>query len=148
MAVLRSLKQKSREYVFTAFDNPESDRPAKIIFSRFPMPDEIYPTANQKQVLDSSFVKNFDNTAKSREALVDCVVNAMVENIASNRTDYRRFFGECVERIDDLSYDGREIKTVGDFFGILPGEAAHSIAAEAYLYAKETDVFTAAEKKS
>ena len=111
MAVLKSLKQKSREYAFEAFGNAESDSPAKIIFSRFPLPDETYPFASQESVLASSFAKNFDGSAESKERLVNHIIDTMVENIASNRTDFKKFFGECVERVEDLVYDVREIKT-------------------------------------
>ena len=111
------------------------------------MPDENYPVANQKQVLDSSVVRNLDDSPRAREALVDHIINNMVENITANRIDLRRFFCECVERIEDLSYDGIEIKTVDDFFKHLPEEAFFTIANEAYAYAKEADVFTAEYKK-
>ena len=145
--VLKSLKQKSRDYMFAAFGNMESDNPARIIFSRFPLPDENYPVANQRQVLDSSVVRNLDDSKQSKEALVDHIINNMVENITANRVDLKRFFTECVERIEDLSYDGGDIKTVDDFFKHLPEEASFTIASEAYVYAKEADVFTAEYKK-
>jgi len=145
--ILKSLKQKSRDFTFGSFGNTESENPARIIFSRFPLPDENFPVANQKKVMDSSVLKNLDESIQSREALVDHIIENMVENMMANKIDLRRFFDECVERVDSLIYDGREVKTAGDFFAILPTEASHAIAQEAYLYATERDVFEAEDKK-
>ena len=145
--ILKSLRQKNKNYIFKSFDNMNSDSPAKIIFSRFPMPDEQFPIADQKSVLDSNAFKNLDDSQESKETLVDNIINTMVTNIMSNRIDYRRFFNECVDRIEDLTYDNTDIITVGDFFKHLPDEAAFAIAQEAYLYAKEADQFIASYKK-
>ena len=145
--ILKSLKQKEKNFIFKSFNNMESDEPAKIIFLRFPMPDENYPAGNQKQVLDSGIFKTLDDSPESREALVDHIINNMVDNLTANRIDYKRFFNECVERIENLTYDGNDIKTVEDFFKHLPEEAAFTIAMEAHEYAKEADMFTAEYKK-
>ena len=145
--VLKSLKQKSRDFIFKSFDNMEADEPAKIVFSRFPLPDEQFPTADQKSVLDSSALRNLDDSPDAKEALVDHIINTMVSNITANRIDYKRFFNECVERIEDLTYDKTDIKTADDFFKHLPDEASFAIASEAYSYAKEADQFAAEYKK-
>jgi len=145
--ILKSLKQKSRDFAFESFGNLESESPARIVFSRFPLPDESFPVGSQKQVLDSSVLRTLDDSPGSKEKLVDHIIGNMIENITANRIDHRRFFSECVERIEDLGYDGNEIKTVDDFFRFLPGEASFAIAQEAYVYAKEADVFTAEDKK-
>lgn len=148
MAVLKSLKMKSKDFVFSAFGNADAEVPGKIVFARFPQPDENFPYANHKSVMDSSFVKNLDGSAKSKEKLVEHIINTMIDNISANRVNYRLFFGECVERIENLAYEGNEIKNTGDFFGLLPAEAAHAIAGEAYAYAREADRFSIDEKKS
>jgi len=145
--ILKSLKQKSKSFIFKSFGNYESDEPAKIIFSRFPMPDEQFPAGNQKSVLDSGAFKNLDDSQESKESLVDNIIENMVSNIMSNRTDYKRFFTECVERIEDLVYESAQIKTAEDFFKYLPEEASFAIAQEAYGYAREADRFTADYKK-
>ena len=145
--VLKSLKQKNKSFVFKSFGNYESDNPAKIIFSRFPLPDESFPAGNQKSVLDSGVFKTLDDSPESRESLVDHIIESMISNIANNRIDYKRFFNECVEGIENLTYDNNHIKTVDDFFKHLPVEAAFAIAQEAYLYAKEADQFVADYKK-
>jgi hypothetical protein len=101
---LKSLKQKSKEFTFKSYDNDKSKNPAKIVFNRFPMPDESYPIAQAKNVLDSNIFKNFDNTEKAKENLVSHIIDTMINNITANRVDFKRFFNECVDRIDDLEY--------------------------------------------
>ena len=145
--VLKSLKQKSKDFIFKSFDNMESDNPARIVFTRFPMPDESFPAGNQKSVLDSGVFRTLDDNPESKEALIDHIIGNMIENISANRIDYKRFFGECVEGIEDLVYDGHDIKSADDFFKYLPDEASFTIAQEAYIYAKEADEFTADYKK-
>ena len=146
MAVLKTIKQKSKEFIFEAYDNKKSENPAKVIFSRFPFADELYPIAKQQNVLESAIVKDFDNSIRARERLVEHIINIMVENITANRIDYNLFLKECVERFEDSIYDDKEIKTVTDFL-TLPSEAIFTIAQELYLYAKTEDKFTITEKK-
>jgi len=144
---LKSLKLKSKEFIFKSYENDKSENPAKIIFSRFPMPDESYPIAQAKSVMDSNFVKNIDNTSESKEKLVSHIIDTMIENITANRVDFKRFFKECVDHIENLEYENNKIITVNNFFDFIPETAAYKIALEAYLYAKESDEFTIDEKK-
>jgi len=147
MAVLKSVRQKEKEFIFKSFGNDKSENPAKIVFSRFPLPDESFPIASQKNVLESSVVKSFDNTQRAKEKLVEHIINTMIDNITANRIDYKRFFRDCVSHIENLEYDGKEVKTVKEFIDVVPGEAFFTIALEAYLYSKEQDTFTIEEKK-
>ena len=146
MAVLRSIRQKEKEYIFKAFDNDKNDAPAKVIFRRFPFSDEIFPVASQKNVLESSIVKEFDNSHKAKEKLVEHIINVMVANITANRIDYNLFLKECVDRFENLTYEDKDIKSVKDF-QTLPQEAVQKIAEELYLYAKTEDEFTIEQKK-
>jgi hypothetical protein len=146
MAILKVLKQKNKEFIFTSFGNDKQDKPAKIIFNRFPMMDEQYPVANKKSVLESSIVKDFDNSAKAKEVLVEHIINSIIDNITAQRIDYKKFIEICISHIEDLEYDGKQIKTVKDFFS-LPEEAVYQIAMEAYLYSKDNDLFTIEQKK-
>jgi len=146
MAILRSVKQKDREYIFKSFGNDKSENPAKVIFSRFPFLDEVFPYANQKNVLDSSIVKNFDNSLKAKEKLVEHIINSLVDNITANRINYELFLKECVESFENLIFNDKEIKTVRDFLE-LPQEAVQRIAQELFTYAKIEDEFTIEEKK-
>lgn len=147
MAVLKSLKLKDKNFIFKSFGNNESGNPAKIIFNRYPLPDETYPVATAKNVYDNSIFKNFDNTQQAKERLIQMVVDNLINNISANRIDYLKFFNECVSHIENLEYDGKIIKSINDFFQLLPEEAWYTIAQEAYLYAKENDTFTISEKK-
>jgi len=144
--VLKPLKQKSKEFIFKSFGNSEFSNPAKIIFSRFPMPDESFPIANQKSVMESSIVKDFENTVKAKEKLVEHIINVMIDNITANRINLKKFIEECVSHIENLEYDGKEIRTVKDFVE-LPEEAFYIIAYEAFIYSKDSDLFSIEEKK-
>jgi len=146
MAKLLSIYEKDKAYVFKSFDNDKSESPAKVVFKRFPLSDELFPYANQKNVLESSIVKNFDNTEKTKETLVEHIIDVMIQNITANKINYELFLMECVEAIEDLIYDDKEIKTVGDFLS-LPQSAVHKIAQELYLYAMKEDEFTIEHKK-
>jgi len=146
--VLKSIKRKAKDYIFRAYDNMDTDAPARIVFSRFPLPDETFPLADKKAVLESDIMRNLDDGGgRAKKALVDHVIATMIDNIAAERIDLQRFFAECVERIEDLDYDGNEVKTADDFFRHLPGEAAFAIGLEAYEYARQSDRFKAEDKK-
>jgi hypothetical protein len=146
MAVLRSIYQKDKAFIFKAFDNDKNDSPAKIVFKRFPFPDEVFPLASQKNVLESSVVKAFDNSPNAKEALVEHIINTMVENITANRINYNLFITECVDHFENLVFEDKEIKKIKDFLN-LPEFAVYKIAQEAYTYSKKEDTFTIEEKK-
>ena len=146
MAKLLSIYQKDKTYIFKSFDNDKSENPAKVIFKRFPFSEELFPIANQKSILESSFVKNFDNSQKSKEKLVEHIINIMIENITANRVDYELFIKECISNFEDLIFNEKEIKTINDFLE-LPQSAVHKISQELYLYSKTDDEFTIEQKK-
>jgi hypothetical protein len=146
MAVLKSIYQKEKTYIFKSFDNDKNENPAKIVFKRFPFPDEVFPLAAQKNVLESSVVKAFDNSNNAKEALVEHIINTMIENITANRINYNLFITECVDYFEELIYEDKEIKTIKDFLN-LPELAVYKIAQEAYTYSKKEDTFTIEEKK-
>jgi hypothetical protein len=91
-------------------------------------------------------IKTFDNTQKSKEKLVEHIINMMIENITAQRINYILFLEECVDHFEDLIYDSIIVKKVKDFL-LLPQEAVHKIAQELYLYAKTEDEFTIEQKK-
>jgi len=146
MAVLKSIRQKEKEFIFKSFGNDKSENPAKAVFSRFPFPDESFPYASQKNILDSSIVKNFDNSLVAKQKLVEHIINTLVDNITANRTNYELFLKECVERFENLIFNDKEVKTVKQFLE-LPQGAVHKIAQELFAYAKIEDEFTVEEKK-
>jgi hypothetical protein len=144
MAVFKTLRQKEKIYVFKVFGNETSANPAKAVFARFPLSDELFPTASQKNVLESSPVKDFDNTPEAKEKLVKSIVGVMIENIAANRFDHERFIRECISHFEDFRYGDTDIKTADDFLS-LPPEAVQKIAKDLYFYAKTEDEFTMGE---
>jgi hypothetical protein len=81
MAILKSIYQKEKNYIFKSFDNDKNDNPAKVIFKRFPFVEEIFPLATQKSVLESSFIKDYDNSQEAKESLVEHIIDTMISNI-------------------------------------------------------------------
>jgi hypothetical protein len=144
MAKFKPLKQKEMAYVFKAFDNEKAEVPAKAVFFRFPFQDESFPVASQKNIMESSLVKDFDNTQAAKEKLVKNIVATMIENITANRFDHVRFVQECVDHFEDFQYGDREIRKVDDFLS-LPQEAAQKIARDLYFYSKMEDEFIMGE---
>jgi hypothetical protein len=141
MAVFKPLKIKEKKYVFKVFGNEKQKNPAKAIFKRFPMQDELFPVASQKSVMES--IKDFAN----KEELVKTVIDIMMENIMANRFDFSHFLSECISHFEDFEFDGKEIKTIGDFLN-LPIEAVEKISRDLYFYSKIEDEFTFIEKKT
>jgi hypothetical protein len=146
MAVFKTLRQKSTEYVFKVFGNEKNEDPAKVVFARFPLSSETFPKASQKSIMNSSLVKNFTNTQEDKEKLVEYIIDIMVNNITANEFNPERFLKECVDHFENLVYEEKEIKTVKDFLA-LPEEAVLKISKDIYAYAKTEDEFTLLEKK-
>jgi hypothetical protein len=144
MAVFKALRQKEKVYVFKVFGNEKSSSPATAVFSRFPLQDELFPVASQKNIMESAVIKNFDNSLEAREQLVNHIVNVMIENMTANRFDYITFVKECIDRFEDFFYGDTMIKTVDEFLS-LPPEAVQKIAKDLYLYSKVEDEFTMGE---
>jgi hypothetical protein len=144
MAIFRTLRQKEKAYIFKVFDNEKSGNPAKAVFLRFPLPDELFPMASQKNVLESSLMKDFDNTPEAKEKLVRNIIDIMIENITANRFDHISFAKECIDHFEDFTYGDKDIKTVDDFL-TLPPEAVQKIAKDLYFYSKMEDEFSMGE---
>ena len=141
MAKLKSLRAKSKEYIFSAFGNDKDERPAKIIFSRFPVLNETFVNIDKKSLLEG-----IDIASASRRELepkiADKIVESFLSNMRAGNIDFRRFFQECVEGFKDLEYGDSKIITVNDFWQTLPPDAVDVIAQEALEYASERDEFT------
>jgi hypothetical protein len=144
MAQFKSLRVKEKSYIFKVFGNEKSDNPAKAVFNRFPLQDELFPVASQKNVLESSLLQDFDNTAQAKEKLVKHIIDTMIENMTANRFDHEKFIKECIDHFEDFQYGEQEIKTVDDFL-TLPAEAVQKIAKDLYFYSKTEDEFTMGE---
>jgi hypothetical protein len=144
MAVFLALRQKEKTYIFKVFNNEKSNNPAKAVFHRFPLTDELFPVASQKKVLETSLLKDFDNTQEAKEKLVSHIIDTMVDNITANRFDYIKFLRECIDHFEDFTYGEKEIKTIDDFLS-LPEEAVEKITKDLYLYSKIEDEFSMGE---
>jgi hypothetical protein len=147
MAELKTIRQKEKTYIFKVYDNEKSDNPAKAVFHRFPLADEVFPLASQKNVLESAIVKDFDNSAESKEKLVKHIIDIMIDNMTANRFDYIKFIKECIDHFEDLQFDGKEIKTINSFLA-MPPEVVQKIARDLYFYSKIEDEFTFNQKKA
>jgi hypothetical protein len=144
MAILKSLRVKEKNYIFKVFGNEKSNNPAKAVFARFPLSDELFPMASQKNIMESSLLKDFENTQETKEKLVKHIIDVMIENITANRFDHIKFIKECIDHFDDFTYGDKEIKTVDDFL-TLPSEAVLKISKDIYFYSKIEDEFTMGE---
>jgi hypothetical protein len=144
MAVFKALRQKEKVYIFRVFGNEKSDNPAKAVFSRFPLSDELFPLANQKSIMESSVIKDFNNSPEAKEKLVKSIIDIMVENMTANRLDYVTFIKDCIDHFEDFQYGNEKIKSVDDFLA-LPQEAVFKIAKDLYFYSKTEDEFTMGE---
>jgi hypothetical protein len=144
MAQFKTLKQKEKEYIFKVFGNEKSKNPAKAVFSRFPLSDELFPLASQKNIMESSLINNLDNSKEAKEQLVKHIIDTMIENMTANRFDYIAFTKECIDHFEDFEYGDKKIKTVKDFL-TLPQEAVQKISKDLYFYSKIEDEFTMGE---
>ena len=140
MAKLKSLKPKSKEFVFTAYGNDKDEAPAKIIFSRFPLPMETFTAAGKKDLFEGVDPGEISKR-ELKEKLTDKILNNFIENIYAGNIDFKHFFSECAEGFKDFEYEDEKIVTPADFWRILPQDAAHTIASEAYGYAMEREEF-------
>ena len=141
MARLKSLRLKSKEYAFKAYGNDKEERPAKIIFNRFPFADEIFTAVDRKELLNGVDVGGMSKRELQAE-IADKILGNFISNMQAGKTDYRLFFSECVDAFSDFEYEDKKIITVNDFWQILPQDASYNIAREAYEYAMERDEFT------
>ncbi|MDR3342561.1 MAG: hypothetical protein LBT14_07215 [Treponema sp.] len=144
MANLKSLRIKNKEYVFKSFGNDQEKYPAKVVFNRFPIHGEDFTVLDRVNLFDGVDAGKVDDK-NVQKIISDKIINTFLHNLQSGKIDYERFFLECVNRIDNLEYEGIKIKTVLDFWKTIPIDAAHVIADELYRYASERDEFTMGE---
>jgi len=148
MAVFKTLNAKKKEYAFDFLDNRKDPRPAKAVFSRFPLPGETFipgPGATLFDGLDIGKVAVRD--AGELEKLSRAVVAFLSVNAA--KIDFVAFLRECIDRFEDFRFvdeegRSREIKTVDDFLGI-NRQAMATIAMDCYEYARREDEFSMGE---
>jgi len=141
MAKLKSLKSKSKSFIFTSYENDKVENPAIIIFKRFPIPGESFTNIDSKDLLEGV---DFTNLSKRelQAKLADNVINNFMHNLQAGKNDLKKFFDQCVDSIESLEHGPSKIVTVNDFWQILPQDASYKIAQEAYDYAIECEEFT------
>jgi hypothetical protein len=147
MANLKSLKIKSREYIFKAFENDKDPLPAKVVFSRFPVHGESFTLIDRENLFEGVDAAKIGGR-ETQDIISQKIIASFVRNMEKGAFDYRRFTGECVDHIENFEYEGSKIITPADFWQILPVEAAYMIAKDLHEYANERDEFTMGESKA
>ena len=141
MAKLKSLRLKNKEYIFKAYGNDKDERPAKIIFNRFPLVEEIFTQVDKKELFDGVDIGGVSKR-ELQAKIADKILGNFISNMYAGKTDYRLFFSECVDGLRDFEYEGLKITSADEFWRVLPQDAAFTIAKEAFEYASERDEFT------
>jgi len=49
MARLKSLKPKSKIFIFTSYGNDKQENPVKVVFNRFPLRNELFLVMEKKK---------------------------------------------------------------------------------------------------
>jgi hypothetical protein len=130
MAKFKTLKIKDKKFVFTSYDNDKADKPASVLFERFPQEDELFMLGDRKNLFENIDAGKI-NTEEGKKAFLDAFINQYLDNIKSGRVDYESFLRECVSEFHNFEYDGKEINTV-DSFLTLPEAAVRRISNELY----------------
>jgi hypothetical protein len=148
MAVFKTLNAKKKEYVFDFLGNRGDPRPARAVFSRFPLPGETFAP--------NPWTGIFDGVDKGKVAQRDAqelekLSRAFIANLSPGivKIDLDAFVRECIDRFEDFRFvneDGRtlEIRTADDFLGI-NRQAMAAIALDCYKYARQEDEFAMGE---
>ena len=143
MAHFHSLKQKEKRYVFDFLGNRADKEPAAVVFSRFPLPDELFTPGIKNSVFDGvDFAKLGKKDGGELEKFVKAFMDDFTGKLA--KVDYGCFARECFEHFENFTCDGKEIKTVEDFLA-LNAEMTALIADDCYRYAKQRDEFSLGE---
>jgi len=140
MARLRSTKAKSKEFIFTSYDNDKDKLPAKVIFKSFPRSKEFLTYVNDNEILEGVEVEKAD-----KKAIESKLMDNIIKSISSGRINYKKFFEDHVESFNNFEFEASKILTVNDFFQVLPEAAIDKIAEEIYLYAFQADEFSMGE---
>jgi hypothetical protein len=143
MAKLKPLKLKEKKFIFTAYENDRTERPAYAVFSCFPPDFAEYFIGDRKSLFDGAGTVDLATDA-GKKAFVDLFLKQYLENIKNGSIDYERFLKDCVEYFGDFEYGENKIATVDDFLK-LPETAVKKIAGELYVYAQSEDKFSMGE---
>jgi hypothetical protein len=156
MALFKSLRVKSKTYVFEYAGNETLKEPARAVFARFPSPDEYFLRSGEDtRYNDIDFKKVGKKDTKEVGKLFTAFLNSYLTEAAGgvpgvfSRVDGAAFLRECVDHFENLYAEDegearREIKTVDEFLR-LPAEAVYDITRDLYNYARNRDRFTMGE---
>jgi hypothetical protein len=154
MAVFKSMRTKSKKYVFKFGGNEKLKDPARAVFARFPLPDENFlKSGSDARYGDIDWEKVGKKDGKEVEKLFSVFISKYMSDAVGgvlqfSRVDIPAFLRECVDHFDNLfaEQDGAkaEVKTVDDFL-LLPEAAVYEIARDLYGYAREKEDFTLGE---
>jgi len=143
MAKFKTLRKKEKVYAFNFLDNLKDEKPAKVIFARFPTGGESFMPKLKNSVydgIDLNKIVSKDN--KELEKFTSSFIKYY--SSAADKVDYEYFIRECVECFEDFESDGKQIKTVDDFLS-LNLEMIALIADDCYKYANGKDEFSMGE---
>ncbi|MCL2127640.1 MAG: hypothetical protein FWH38_05240 [Treponema sp.] len=148
MAVFKTLNAKKKEYVFDFLGNRSDPKPAKAVFSRFPLPDERFMPAAAASLFDGIDIAK---AARRDEAELQKLSKAFAGFFTANATkiDLEAFARECIDRFEDFRFvdengNAKEVRAVEDFLSI-NRQAMAAIALDCYRYARTEDEFTMGE---
>jgi hypothetical protein len=156
MAIFKSLLVKSKEYVFKYGGNEKLKEPARVVFTRFPLPDEYFLKRGEDTLYrDVDFNKVGKKDNKEVEKLFTAFLNSYLTDVvggvsgAFSRVDGEAFLRECVDHFENLSAEDesgnkQDIRTINEFLG-LPTEAVYDITRDLYDYSRNRDKFTLGE---
>jgi hypothetical protein len=143
MAKLKALSVKDKKFIFTAYENDKADNPAYVVFSYFPMDDELFYTGDKASLVDKVDPAALE-TPEGKQAFVDGVLEQFMKNLRANRIDYAEFLRACVKEFGDFDGPNGKVRTVDDFLK-LPAAAVRTIGHELYTYARKEDTFSLGE---
>ena len=148
MAVFKTLNAKRKEYVFNFLGNRQDPHPAKVVFSRFPLPAEAFIPPAGINVFDGiDMIKIAARDSEELQKLSKAFAAYIAANVA--KIDYEAFIRECIDHFEDFFFaddDGkpRAINTVDDFL-LINRQAMAVITLDCYAYARKEDEFTMGE---
>jgi hypothetical protein len=153
MAVFKSLRVKSKEYVLKFGGNDKLKSPARAVFARFPQGGEnFFKPRHDIQYRDVNFSKVGEKDEKELEKLFNAFLSSWIDDKTAaaqwKKVDAAAFLKECVDHFENFfaAEDGGQ-REVADVDGLLslPYEGWSEIARELYEYAREKDEFSMGE---
>jgi hypothetical protein len=135
MANFKALEKKDKRYIFTAYENDTDPNPASVIFKKFPRTGKIY-FENLK------YKKKSDPSKDDAENTENIDTDIELDGLPEFNTE--QFVKDCIEGFENLTFEGKEIKTPQEFLE-LPDGFIYYILLDCHTYAVKTESFTKGE---